>query len=148
MILGTRHTGIVVSDMERCLQFWRDVMGLTVVADFWAEGEFIDTVQDLTGVRLHMIKLAAPDGTLIELLKDEHHDPGAPRHARLCDGGIARVAGTVADVEGCWQRLRGCACETLSRPVLSPDGGARLFFARDPEGNLLEIVQPTDRGTD
>ncbi len=144
MILATRHTGIVVQDLERCLSFWRDVMGLQVVADFWETGEFIDTVQDLAGVRLHMIKLAAPDGTLVELLKDEAHPTPPPEFNRLCNRGIRHIAFSVADVAESWRILRENGCETVSAPVTSPDGKARLFFGRDPEGNLLEIVQMLD----
>ena len=141
MILATRHTGIVVQDMEACLRFWRDVMGLEVDVDFWEEGDFIDTVQGLSGVRLHMIKLSAPDGSTIELLKDEAHPTEPPEPNRMCDRGIRHVAFTVDDVEESWRVLDAEGCETLSKPVVSPDGKAKLFFARDPEGNLLEIVE-------
>jgi catechol 2,3-dioxygenase-like lactoylglutathione lyase family enzyme len=141
MILATRHTGIVVHDIETNLQFWRDIMGLKVVVDFWEEGCFIDTVQHLNEVKLHMIKLAGPDGVLIELLKDEAHPTPSPESNDLCDAGIRHIAFTVADIDESWRILRGNSLNPLSEPVTSPDGKARLFFVRDPEGNLLEIVQ-------
>ena len=141
MLLNTRHAGIVVHDLERMLRFWRDVMGLQVVIDFREEGRFIDTVQGLSGVRLRMIKLRAPDGSMIELLHDEAHPTPPPERNDLCDRGIRHLAFTVADVEAAWETLRGAGCTALSEPVTAPDGKARLFFARDPEGNLLEIVQ-------
>ena len=141
MILNTRHVGIVVQDMEKCLHFWKDIMGLEVAIDFWETGEFIDTLQHLSGVNLHMIKLRAPDGSMIELLKDEAHPTPPAERNQLCDRGIRHIAFSVADVEAAWQRLRGHGCKVLSQPVTSPDGKARLFFARDPEGNLMEIVQ-------
>ena len=59
----------------------------------------------------------------------------------MCDRGIRHLAFTVRDVEESWQSLTSEGCEVLSDPVTSPDGYARLFFARDPEGNLMEIVQ-------
>jgi lactoylglutathione lyase len=141
MILNTRHVGIVVQDMEKCLHFWKDIIGLEVAIDFWETGEFIDTVQHLSGVNLHMIKLRAPDGSMIELLKDEAHPTPPPERNQLCDRGIRHIAFSVAHVEAAWQRLHAYGCEVLSQPVTSPDGKARLFFARDPEGNLMEIVQ-------
>ena len=141
MILATRHAGIVVHDMEASLHFWRDVMGLTVTADFWEDGEYINTLQGLTGVRLHMIKLRAPDGSLIELLQDVAHPTPPPEHNDLCDRGIRHIAFTVADVDASWATLKENRCQVLSTPITSPDGKARLFFARDPEGNLMEIVQ-------
>jgi len=141
VILATRHIGIVVHDMEQSLRFWRDVMGLEVAIDFREHGTFIDTVQGLSGVDLRMIKLAAPDGSMIELLKDDAHSTPAPGQNQLCDRGIRHVAFTVADVEASWRTLRDEGCAVSSEPVTAPDGKARLFFARDPEGNLLEIVQ-------
>ena len=147
MILATRHTGIVVKDMEKCLRFWRDVMGLEVEVDFREEGQFIETVQQLHGVKLRMIKLSAPDGSMIELLKDDGHPSVPGRNNCLCDHGVRHIAFTVPDAEECYRGLRSEGCETLSEPVVSPDGKAKLFFARDPEGNLLELVQMLDPGT-
>jgi len=141
MILGTRHTGIVVKDLDKSLRFWRDIMGLKVKVDAWEEGEFIDTVQHLSGVNVHMVKLSAPDGTLVELLKDENHAGKEFPKRELCDRGIGHLAFTVADVVKSWACLREEGCEVLSDPIVSPDGKAKLFFARDPEGNLLEIVE-------
>ena len=147
MILATRHTGIVVRDMEKCLRFWRDVMGLEVKVDAREEGQFIETIQHLDGVKLRMIKLSAPDGSMIELLKDDGH-PSVPGKSNcLCDHGIRHIAFTVARVEECYRVLRREGFETLSEPTVAPDGKAKLFFARDPEGNLLELVQMLDPGT-
>ena len=100
MILETRHVGINVADMDRSLHFWRDVMGLQVEVDMWEEGDYIDTLQNLPDVKVHMVKLRAPDGSLIELLKDVAHPtaPPDPQRNRLCDRGIRHIAFTVADV--------------------------------------------------
>jgi len=143
MIQATRHTGIVVNDMEKAFHFWHDIMGLKVEMDFVEEGEFIDTLQHLSGAKVHMIKLSAPDGTLIELLKDENHPRPSPPKRELCDRGISHVAFTVADADAAWRALRAEGCELLSEPLTAPDGKAKVFFARDPEGNLVEIVQVT-----
>ncbi len=143
MILETRHVGINVADMDRSLHFWRDVMGLRVEVDAWEEGDYIDTLQNLTGVKVHMVKLRAPDGSLIELLEDVAH-PTAPPDAqrnRLCDCGIRHIAFTVADVEESYRILCEEGCEVLGEPITSPDNYAKVFFARDPEGNLIEIVE-------
>ncbi len=145
MILGTSHTGIVVHDMERQLHFWRDIMELEVAADSWEESEYIDKLEALSGVRLHMIKLIAPDGSMIELLKDETHPALPPQRNFLCDPGIRHIAFTVVDAEKSWQTLRQAGCRVLSEPITSPSGKSKLFFARDPEGNLLEIAQVLDQ---
>jgi len=143
MILETRHMGINVRDMDRMLHFWRDIMGLTVEIDRWAEGGYIDVLQNLEGVKVHIVKLSAPDGSLIELLMDVAHPTPLPdpEHNRLCDRGIRHIAFTVADVEASYRILSGEGCEMLGEPIVSPDNYAKVFFARDPEGNLIEIVE-------
>ena len=90
MILKTRHIGINVQDIDRALHFWRDVMGLKVELEVWNEGEYIDKLQNLEDVNVHIIKLAAPDGSLVELLMDVAHPTPlpAPEYNRLCDRGI------------------------------------------------------------
>ena len=110
MILNTRHVGIVVQDMEKSLHFWRDVMGLKVAIDFWEQGEFIDTVQHLSGVNLHMVKLTAPDGSMIELLKDEAHPTPPPER------GMTYVTEVSATLPSRWPMLknRGGLCATTT----------------------------------
>ena len=149
MIIATRHTGIVVRDMERCLIFWRDIMGMKVIADFREKGGFIDRIQKLDGVDLHMIKLSAPDGSVIELLKDStNHIVGSqPQNAMelelksLCELGIRHIAFTVENIAKAWNILCDSGCEVLSEHIAAPNGKAMVFFCRDPEGNLLEIVE-------
>ena len=145
MLKAMRHVGIVVKDMDGMLAFYRDVLGLKTQIDFRERGEFIDTVQKLSGVDVWMVKLALPDGSLIELLCDDGHRPGELPKRQLCDPGIGHVAFTVEDVEETHRRFAAEGLETLSSPVTSPDGKARLFFGRDPEGNLLELVEMLER---
>jgi len=141
MLTEMRHVGIVVTDMDRMVAFYRDFLGFSVAVDTSEQGEFIDTVQGLSGVNVRMVKLGLPDGSLVELLSDAGHPLDEVPRRSLCDGGIVHVAFTVGDVEDVYKRFCENDLETLSSPVTSPDGKARLFFGRDPEGNLLELVQ-------
>ncbi len=136
-----RHTGIVVSDMERSVKFYRDVLGLKPVIDFTEEGEFIDTISDLKDVRLHMIKLVAEDGGMIELLHYVSHPQAVREGNKLYELGPAHAAFAVEDVEGAYAELTGKGVRCNSEPTISPDGKAKLFFCQDPDGTFLEIVQ-------
>ena len=141
MILNTRHIGIVVKDMDKSQHFWQDVMGFKVAIDFWEEGEYIEKVSGIPGLRLHMIKLTAPDDSMIELLQYETHPTPSPEHNEPNDTGIRHIAFTVADVDAAWRTLKANGCQPLSDPVDDPNGTARVFYACDPDGNWLEIVQ-------
>ncbi|MDO9464718.1 MAG: VOC family protein [bacterium] len=140
-IKNIRHTGIVVSDMERSLKFYRNIMGLKQVIDFTEEGNFIDTISNLKGVRLRMVKLVAEDGGMIELLHYASHPKSKRGENKLCELGPTHVAFTVRDVEKVYAdwSVKGIRCN--SKPIVSPDGKAKLFFCQDPDGTFLEIVQ-------
>ena len=68
-VKNIRHTGIVVADMERSMVFYRDTIGLRPVIDFTEQGDYIDTISALEGVRLRMVKLVAEEGGMVELLQ-------------------------------------------------------------------------------
>ena len=50
MILNIRHTGIVVRDLESSLDFYRDLLGLSVWKREKEEGAFIENVVNIPGV--------------------------------------------------------------------------------------------------
>ncbi|MCK4308080.1 VOC family protein [candidate division WOR-3 bacterium] len=136
-----RHTGIVVSNMEWSLEFYRDLLGLKVVKDFKEEGEYIDKISGLSGVKLWMIKLVADDGTMVELLKYMSHPQEAPYNAQICNIGCSHVAFTVEDVDKEYTRLSEKGIRFNSPPVVSPDGYAKVAFCRDPDGVFIELVE-------
>ena len=55
--------------MERSVEFYRDILGLKPAIDFTEEGEYIDRLSAMDGVRLRMVKLVAEEGGMIELLQ-------------------------------------------------------------------------------
>ena len=73
LVVGYRHTGIIVKDMEKSLHFYRDILGLTVIQDYCDDSVFINKITALTGVNIHMVKLKAEDGTVTELLEHLNH---------------------------------------------------------------------------
>ena len=136
-----RHTGIVVTDLERSLEFYRDLLGLTPVVDFVEKGDFIDTVSETEGVDLRMVKLTAEDGGMIELLHYRSHPQARHQNNKLYEIGPTHVAFTVEDVDKTYQQWSAKGVKCNNAPIESPDGKAKLFFCQDPDGTFLEIVQ-------
>ncbi len=136
-----RHIGIVVSDMERSLKFYRDLLGLKVVKNFKEEGKYIDKILGLSGVKLWMIKLAADDGTIVELLKYMSHPQKAPDNPQICDIGCSHIAFTVDDIGKEYTRLSNKGVRFNCPPLVSPDGYAKVAFCRDPDGVFIELVE-------
>ena len=138
---AVRHTGIVVTDMERSLEFYRDLLGLTPVLDFEEQGEYIDTVCNMSGLRLRMVKLLADDGGMVELLHYISHPMSRIKDNKLCEIGPTHMAFTVDSIDQTYARLSGAGVKFNSTPTVSPDGKAKLAFCQDPDGTYLELVE-------
>lgn len=63
------HVSVTVSDMERSLAFYRDLLGLKVVETHHLEGETIEKMTGKPGVVMEVVRLEAPEtpGILLDL---------------------------------------------------------------------------------
>ena len=138
---AVRHTGIVVTNMERSLEFYRDLLGLKPVIDFEEQGQYIDTLSKTAGVRLRMVKLVADDGGMVELLHYISHPLSRAKDNKLYEIGPTHVAFTVESIDQTYARLSEAGVKFNSAPVVSPDGKAKLAFCQDPDGTYLELVE-------
>ena len=55
------HTGFNVSDMERSLEFYRDLLGLEVTNDLVFEGEILEQMTAQKNPRAHIVFLGNGD---------------------------------------------------------------------------------------
>ena len=143
MVRNIRHTGIVVEDLEASLSFYQDILGFRISRQMEESGEFIDSILAMDGTVITTVKMAAPDGQLIELLKF-HSNPRSANPRGLCDIGITHIAFTVDDMDREYERLKANGIRFLSPPRTSPDGFATVAFCRAPEGTYIEMVEEHD----
>lgn len=141
MITAIRHTGLVVTDLDRALRFWCDTLGFSVVKKMDESGPHIDAMLGLEGTTLTTAKIAAPDGNLIELLRFHSH-PDKPTWTGMVNAtGLTHVALTVDNLDVTCAKLATEGVTFRSSPQYSPDGYAKVVFAIGPEGVLLELVE-------
>lgn len=137
-----RHVGITVSDLDRSLFFYRDLLGFTVAREMNESGSFIDSISKLLNVKVKTVKLNSPSksGGMIELLCYESHKNDAS-YRQITHCGISHFALTVNDIEAVHNKLTENGITFNCEPLLSDDGGAKVTFCRDFENNLIEIVE-------
>lgn len=141
MIKKTHHIGICVTHMEKMVRFYESFLQLKKTEDFTMTGKFLDTVQGKTGMDYWIVKFEDPQGMIIELLQDRGYEVKPQTENSLQAAGLRHFAFEVADVDEQYQRAKGLGCDMISEPCTSEDGSMRLFFVRDPEMNLVEIMQ-------
>ena len=140
-VKSIRHTGIVVSDMDRSLEFYRDLLGMDVWADFQDNSAYAQAVTGVPGAHIWMIKLQAKDGGSIELLKYLSHPQTVPQPRRACDVGVNHIALHIDDIDSLYENLKQHGIHFNAPPTVSTDGGAKVTYCRDPEGVLVELVE-------
>ncbi len=143
MILGTRHTGLVVRDLKTSLAFYKDVLGLQEWKRAVEEGAYIETVVGISGVRLEWVKLRAADGSVLELIQYHSHPETSTGIELVPSNRLAcpHVAFTVRNVNEAYGVLKQKGCVCKSAPQLSPDGAAKVMYCHDPDGIILELVE-------
>lgn len=83
--------------------------------------------------------LAGGGGGMIEMMPDDETPPVA---RELFDRGISHLAIRVSDLDAALTRLRGLGVE-VAAPVAAA-GGGRVATFRDPEGNVVQVVERPD----
>jgi catechol 2,3-dioxygenase-like lactoylglutathione lyase family enzyme len=146
------HVGITVSDVDRALGFYRDLLGLRVIAaSTVAEAEVAELLGLDSPVQLRIADLDSGDGRIIELL--EYVQPRGRRIAfESSDVATAHIAFTVDDLAAVRERLLDAGATIVSRrpiTISEPGGsfdGAICLYVRDPDGVILELVQRPSEG--
>ena len=139
-MVGTAdHHGVVVSDIDRALTFYRDTLGMDVVDEISQES---DAFSRAVGVENTDVDLAFLDahGFTIELVEYNRPDGNNANETTTSnDVGATHFCLAVEDIEGVYDDLREDA-EFVSTPQ-ELKNGVKLAFMRDPDGNVVELLQ-------
>jgi len=146
MVTGIHHTSLVVSDMEKSLRFYRDLLGMTVAVDTPMSGEMLDQEVALKGARLRVVELNPGSGPpYVELL--QYYAPVGkpfPADARCCDTGMPHIALLVADIQADYKRLLKEKVRFTAPPQFVDAGafkGCQTVYCYDPDGIVVELWQ-------
>jgi catechol 2,3-dioxygenase-like lactoylglutathione lyase family enzyme len=135
------HVGIVVDDLAAATAFFVE-LGLELRGQAPVEGQWVDRVVGLEGVRAEIAVLETPDGHgRVELAK--FHAPlheGADRRAPANAPGIRHVAFAVDDIDAVVAKLRARGAELVGEPERYEDR-YRLCYVRGPEGITVELAE-------
>ena len=144
-IVAADHTGITVSDLEKSLAFWRDVLGFEFSHSAQQSGEMAEEITGVKGAELKLTVVKAPGGHKIELL--EYLAPAdRKKHVGLrpCDVGHVHVALTLDSLEPILERIAAAGWKADGKPqtlTSGPNAGKRVIYVRDPDGTTIEFME-------
>ncbi len=121
MIVGQNHIAINVSDRDKSVSFYQNVLGCHVLSE---------TVRP---EKHDILIFMEAHGTVIELFVD------ATRPARLTYPealGLRHLCFTVTEIEQEWERINALGYDPESIRGLP---GSRMFFVKDPDALPIEF---------
>jgi glyoxylase I family protein len=140
------HVAIMVADLERSTEFYRDLLGLEKV-NFHEEHNIAgaSAAHGLADVHLKLYIMAAPDNPEMTLHLSQITTPPSPTgRPAINHVPSSHICFTVPDLNATYESLKSRGVEFVSAPIAWPEdqGGWTLCFLYDPDGNLIELVQP------
>lgn len=145
---GIHHTSLVVSDMERSLRFYRELLGMEVAVDTEMKGEMLDREVALQGAHVRVVELQVGESSaFLELL--HYYSPAGkpfPADFRCCDTGAPHVAFVVPDLQRAYEQLSAAGVRFTAPPQDVDSGafaGSKTAYCYDPDGIVVELWQLT-----
>ena len=147
MFKGIYHIGLTVTDIERSLKFYRDILGLRYQGEILMEGEetkniFQKNCKAKVAYLISSSKLNAPSIELIQFIDIEIKKESP----KLFTTSISELCFYTDDIDEVYQKLLNQNIECLSTPQefnfnKYGFGKSKAFYFKDPDGIILEVIQ-------
>ncbi|MGA8116888.1 MAG: VOC family protein [Actinocatenispora sp.] len=136
------HVSIVVDDLGAAKAFFVE-LGMELEGEAPIEGQSVDRLNALDGIRVDIAMMRTPDGHgRLELTK--FHSPTAvraePANALGNTLGLRSIMFTVDDVDATVASLRAHGAELVGE-VVQYENSYRLCYVRGPEGIIVALAQ-------
>ena len=139
-MLNIRHTGIVVKDIDKSIDFYTNLLGFEITKDQVEKGEYIDIFLGIKDVEVRTVKMSLQNGDMLELLNFHSH-PKYNEAAYITRIGCSHFALTVENLDSLFDKLKSEGIHLINPPTKSPDGKAKVVFCKDPDGTWIELVE-------
>ncbi len=148
MITSILHVGVTVTDLDRSVAFYRDILGLSFRGELRMEGETTEKLFGKPSCRARVAylngggRLNTPPVELIQFVSDE----AKKQKSDLFTTSISEICFLTDDLWGEYHRLQGLGVEFLSEPqdfdfTADGFGKSRAVYFKDPDGIILELMQ-------
>lgn len=144
-ISGVGNFSHIVANMDRAVEFYRDVIGLEMAGQpgAFSGNPAILNLGNTPGAQSRFVALRIPGSALgVELIeyKDIDRKPVRPR---LQDPGAANLILTVRDLDAIVARVKksGEHINTAGGVPATIPGGSKVLFVQDPDGFFIELSQ-------
>ncbi|MDO8751498.1 MAG: VOC family protein [Dehalococcoidia bacterium] len=139
MIISHNHSSFTVSDLNRSVAFYRDVIGFKVDVTLETESAAIKQITGFPDAHLKIAHLLLGSFRLelIQYLAPK----GRPVDPSTCNVGTAHIAFYADNVDSTYRELQAKGVRFKGAPVAAAAGRPRVAYFLDPDGITLELSQ-------
>lgn len=119
------HVGVMVKDLDVSISFYQDIIGLDVM----------DKSHPTPAIKVALLGCKKRGGVIIELMQGSKD--GLP-----AEGKVNHIAFKVTEIEKEVERLKANNVHFKQNDIYHLSGSKFIFF-EGPDGELLELFQPT-----
>jgi len=143
---AVHHVGLVVTDLDRSIRFYHDVLGLPFANEPtpWFDGPDLEKGVGVPGARLRQVCFWVGEHSMMELIEYANRPVTSTRPIPNNHLGAAHVCFRVADVRATKADLEACGVTFYSDVNVVDSGplaGWRWVYFSDPDGMALELVE-------
>jgi catechol 2,3-dioxygenase-like lactoylglutathione lyase family enzyme len=140
------HTGLTVSDLDRSVTFYRDLLGCEVLARQEKEGGYLAAILGYPDAHVRMAHLRIPGCEHVIELFEYLVPAGTHADVQPCNVGASHLCFIVSDLRLVYESLLERGVTSFVSPPVEVDtginrGGLALYL-RDPDGITVELFQP------
>ena len=148
MIQQIMHVGLTVSDIEKSIEFYRDVLGLKYIGMLTMEGKETDVLFGKPNSKAKVAYLNGSDDVMappVELIQFTNQEISKDK-ADLFKTSISEICFAVQDLDKVYKHLIDNGVECISAPQpfdFTSDGfgKSKAIYFKDPDGIILELMQ-------
>jgi glyoxylase I family protein len=148
MLEQTDHVGYTVSDLDRSVEFWAQLLERDPKARKTWDVPYLGRIQGYDDLKVEAAFFDLPGGLTLELIQ-YHNPPHATVDMETYNVGNAHLSFVTGDLQQTFERLRGSAEQRSPEPVRiewGPYEGGFAARVRDPDGITIELVQLPEGG--
>lgn len=146
-ILLAHHVGITVSDLDRSIALFTEVLGYELMNRAGRDPDMISRITGIPGADIEVAYVGRPN-SVVELLCYRSPEDRGKIAGRNCDSGHTHLAFDVRGIEAVIETLRGRGFTPRSEPVVNPsgpNGGAKVVYLDDEDRLVLELIERPQR---
>ncbi len=143
------HLGMTVSNIDRSIEFYQNVLGLTLVnrRPFVEEG-YVAQQTGYEGVQLSVasFRIRPESPQSLEIVEYLNHT-GEPVDTATNRPGNTHLCLAVDDLMSAYADLKSQGVEFRSDPVeitTGPNRGGKVIYLYDPDGYVIEMFEPVE----